>query len=119
MNKRLADVTHRRHKLLEKIDAQRVNLSELSLSWKTPMTLIDGGLKVVHFARNHRALTAGGLAALLAFRRKGVVGLALEGWRLLYLYPSILSLGLRFLFPSTRPSDEVDNSYEHTTKAYH
>jgi hypothetical protein len=107
MKKRLAAVAHRRRGLLEKIEAQRMEVAEISQHWEKPLALVDVGLKAVRFIRNHSALVAGGVAALLAWRREGIVGLAQKGWRLLYLYPSILAFGLKFLSLATRsPSAE-------------
>lgn len=74
-----------------------MEVAEISVHWQKPMAVVDTGLKAVRFLRNHPALVSGGVAALLAFRRKGIVGLAQEGWRLLYLYPSALSFGLKCL----------------------
>jgi hypothetical protein len=108
MKKRLSAVAHRRRGLLEKIEAQRMDVAEISVHWQKPLALVDAGLKAVRFIHNHPALMAGGVATLLAWRRKGIVGLAQEGWRLLFLYPAALSFGLKFLsFLATRsPSAE-------------
>ena len=107
MKNQLAALAHRRRELLEKIEAQRMEVAEISVHWQKPLALVDVGLKAVRFIRNHPALVSGGVAALLAWRRKGIIGLAQKGWRLLYLYPSILALGLKFLSSATRsPSAE-------------
>jgi hypothetical protein len=114
MKKRLAALAHRRRGLLEKIEAQRMEVAEISVHWQKPLALVDAGLKAVHFLRNHPALVAGVVAALLAFRRKGIAGLAQEGWRLLYLFPAILAFGLTFLSSATRsPSNERNTEVDH------
>ena len=110
MKKRLAALTHRRRGLLEKIEAQRIDVAEISVHWQKPLALVDVGLKAVRFVHNHPALMAGDVTALLAWRRKGIVGLALEGWRLLYLYPSALAFGLKFLSSATRSPNEKRNT---------
>jgi len=110
MKKRLAAIAHRRRGLLEKIEAQRIDVAEISVHWQKPLALVDVGLKAVRFIHNHPALMAGGVTALLAWRRKGIVGLALEGWRLLYLYPSALAFGLKFLSSATRSPNEKRNT---------
>ena len=102
MKKRLAALAQRRRRILEKIAAQRMDVAEISLHWQYPVALIDTGLKVVRSIHDHPALVAGGVAALLALRRKGIVGLALEGWRLLYLYPSLFSFGFKYLYTALR-----------------
>lgn len=85
MKKQLADLACRRRGLLEKIEAQRMEVAEISQHWQKPIALVDTGLKVVRFIRNHPALMTGGVAALLTLRRKGIIGLAQERWRLLRL----------------------------------
>lgn len=74
-----------------------MEVAEISLHWQKPLALVDAGLKAVRFIHSHPASVAGIVAALLAWRRKGIVGLAQKGWRLLYLYPSILAFGLKYL----------------------
>lgn len=107
MKKRLADLAYRRRVLLRKIEAQRMDVAEISLQWQQPLALVDAGVKAMRFINHHPVWVAGGVAALLAWRRKGVVGLAQKGWRLLYLYPSTLAFGLKLLSMATRtPSQE-------------
>ena len=107
MKKRLAELAYRRNRLLEKIETQRMDVADISLDLQKPLALADIGLKAVRFIRNHPGLVSGGFAALLSLRGKGVAGLAQKGWRLMYLYPSILSFGLKYLFSAFRsPSAE-------------
>jgi len=107
MKKRLAELAYRRSRLLEKIETQRMDVADISLDLQKPLALADIGLKAVRFIRNHPGLVSGGFAALLSLRGKGVAGLAQKGWRLMYLYPSILSFGLKYLFSAFRsPSAE-------------
>ena len=114
MKKRLANLAQRRRGLLAEIESQRSDMADISAQWQRPLALADTGLKAVRFVRNHPAWLAGGVAALLAFRRKGVVGLAMEGWRLLYLYPAVLTFGLKYLTSATRsPNEERDTEADH------
>jgi len=114
MKKRLADLACRRRELLEKIETQRVEVAEISQHWQKPLALVDTGLKAVRFIRNHPAWIAGSVAAFLALRRKGIAGLAHEGWRLLRLYPSTLFLGLKYLSSATRsPSEGRKTEVDH------
>lgn len=69
-----------------------MEVAEISQHWQKPLALVDAGVKAVRFIHNHPALVAGGMAALLALRRKGIAGLAQEGWRLLRFYPAFRSL---------------------------
>jgi len=96
MKKRLADLACRRRVLIEKIGIQRIEVAGISQCWQKPLALVDTGVKAVRFIHNHPAWVAGGVAAFLALRHKGIAGLAQEGWRLLRLYPAIFSLAARF-----------------------
>jgi hypothetical protein len=110
MKKRLAVLSCRRRVLLDKIEAQRVDVADISLDLQKPLALAGMGLKAVRFIHNHPGWVAGGFAALLALRGKGVAGLAKKGWRLIFLYPAIISFGLKYLFFKTRSPGEVLNS---------
>jgi len=110
MKKRLAELACRRRGLLEKIAAQRMEVAEISRHWQKPLALADAGLKAVRFIHNHPSLVAGGVAALLTMRRNGIVGLAQKGWRLLHLYPSILSFGFKYLSSAARSTSEMRNT---------
>lgn len=91
MTRRILGLAQRRHLLLQKIAAQRSELAQLSEQCQRPLTWLDTGLRTARYLRAHPAVLAGGVATLLSLRHKGVFGLAKSGWRLLYLYPSILS----------------------------
>lgn len=107
MNKRLATLAFRRQELLGKIAAQRIEVAEISRQWQKPLALVDKGMQGVRFIRNHPGAVSGGFAALMSLRGMGMAGLVQKGWRLLYLYPSILSFGLKYFFSATRsPSGE-------------
>lgn len=92
MKKRLADLACRRCELLGKIETQRMEVANISMHWEKPLALVDTGLNAMRFIRSHPALVAGGVAAFLALRRKGIVGLTQEVWRLLCLYPATFFL---------------------------
>lgn len=113
MKKRLADLACSRRGLLEKIESQRMEVAEISRHWQKPLALLDTGLMAVRFMRNHPALMVGGVAALLTLRRNGIAGLAQRGWRLLCIYPSILTFGLKYLSLAPRSSSEGRNTEGH------
>lgn len=109
MKKRLAALADRRRILLERIVIQRIEVAEIAAELKRPLALADAGMRVVRFMRDHPGLVSGGLVALLSLRGKGIAGQARKWWRLMYLYPFILSLGSRFLSGATRvPNGERD-----------
>lgn len=102
MKKRLAAIAHRRRALSETIEAQRMEVAYITRQWQKPLVLVDAGLKAVRFMRIHPGLVAGGVAVLLAWRREGTVNMVQKWWRLLYLYPAALSLGVGYLFSGIR-----------------
>lgn len=97
MNKHLARLAQRRLELLEQIEAQRMAMAESSQDLHKPLAVVDAGLHAVRLIYAHPVLFAGGMTALLTWRRNGIVGLAKNGWRLLYLYPSAIFFGLKYL----------------------
>ena len=110
MNKQLAELAEHRQRLLEIIKAQRMEVIEISMHWQAPITAFDTGMKVVRFMHNNPGLLAGSLVALLSLRGTGVAGLARKGWRLLYLYPAAISIGLKYLLSTPRSTGVVDDS---------
>jgi len=80
MKKRLADLAYRRCRLLEKIDAQRIEVAEISIHWQKPLALVDAGLKAAHFIHNHPTLMSGGVALLMALRPGRVWKWLQLGW---------------------------------------
>lgn len=105
MSNQYIQLAYRRKKLVQKISEQRTDMSELVQQWQKPLVLADSGLKAVNVMRNHPAWVAGGVTALLAWRLKGIVGLAKSGWRLAYLYPSAIFAGYKYLSALTSPRD--------------
>jgi len=116
MSNQLIELAYRRKKLVQKISEQRTDMLVLTQQWHKPLALADSGLKIVRVMRNHPAMVAGGLTALLAWRLKGIVGLAKSGWRLAYLYPSAIFAGYQYLSALTSPRDikhdEADDDLE-------
>lgn len=97
MKQRLADIVHRRRTLREKIRLQRSQVADITAQWQRPLALADTGLKAVRVIYRHPALVTGVVTAVLALRHKGVIAFAKGGWRLLYLYPSAIFFGLKYL----------------------
>lgn len=74
-----------------------MELAETSVHLRKPLAVVDVGLQAVRLIYDHPAWFAGAVTALLTWRRHGIVGLAKNGWRLLYLYPSAIFFGLKYL----------------------
>lgn len=82
MNKRLAEIASNRQRLLEQIESQRGEMAAIAQRWEKPLALADAGVEMLRFLRAHPIWVAGGLAVLLAARRKGVFDLLRKWWRL-------------------------------------
>jgi hypothetical protein len=96
MKKHLNEIACHRRLLLEKIRTQRMEVVEISLQLQKPLAMVDAGIKAVHFIRRHPTLVTSGAALLLAFRRRSLILMAQEGWRLLCLYPATAYLTQHF-----------------------
>jgi hypothetical protein len=110
MNKRLESVAIRRLEILEKIAAQRMELSEISQDFQRPLGVVDTGLKGINFIRSHPALMASLAGGFLALRRTGIVGWIQKGRSLLYLSPVILSAGSKIFSAVSRSSHVKKNT---------
>lgn len=93
--KSLLELQNQRTALIEKIGAQRQELAEIYHHFKSPLALIDKGIKVVRFVRGHPALAGGSVLAFWALRQHGILGLVKKGWQMAYVNPSILSYGTK------------------------
>jgi hypothetical protein len=108
MKKRLAVMANHRRILLERIETQRRDVADIFLDLQKPFALADTGLQAVRFIRNHPGWVAGSFAALLSLGGKGgkggksITSMAQKGWRWMFLYPAILTFGLKYLFPAFR-----------------
>jgi len=81
MNNSIPETMRRRGELLVRIAAQRECVAETVGAWRRPLALADRGWLVVRFLYARPALVVG-LASLLVFRRRGVGGVLLSGWRM-------------------------------------
>jgi YqjK-like protein len=107
MKRRLAKLAEHRQRLLARTGNQRMELAEIARNWQTPLAVFDAGMKAACFIHKNPGLVGGGLVAFLSLRGTGVAGLARKGWRLLYLYPAAISLGLKYLLSSPCAAGDV------------
>lgn len=107
MNQRLADIVQRRRTLREKIRLQRTLVADIAVQWQRPLALADTGMKAVRVIYRHPALVTGVVTAVFALRHKGVIAFAKGGWRLLYLYPSAIFFGLKYLASVVSPASDT------------
>ena len=95
--KSLLEIQHHRSEIIEKIDAQRKELAEISQHFKSPLSVVDKGVQVARFIRGHPALASGSVLAFWALRRYGVLVLARKAWRAIYVNPTLLSYGSKLI----------------------
>lgn len=81
MNERMLELRQQRGELLARIAVQRGQVGEMVSRCEVPLALADQGLAALRFLRGH-PLLVGGVAALLVWRRKGLVGLFRRSWLL-------------------------------------
>ncbi len=106
MKAHFARLAQRRLEITERIEVQRLEMVEASVHLHKPLAVVDVGLHAVRLIYDHPAWFAGGMTALLTWRRHGIVGLAKNGWRMLYLYPSAIFFGLKYLSTVISPKKE-------------
>lgn len=107
MKDQFAHIAYRRLELLGQIEAQRMEMTVISQHLKRPLAVADVGLKAVHLIYQHPAWVAGIVTALITWRRHGLLHLVKHNWRLLYLYPSAIVVGLKYFSTKTLSSNEV------------
>ena len=110
MKKRLAELAANRQRLLEKIESQRMEVAAIAQRWQTPLALAGMAVEALRFIRHHPILVSGGAAALLALRRKGIVGMAREWWPLLKSYSSPFSFILKFFSSAMHAQSDEHNA---------
>lgn len=79
MNERLSAVMQRRNELLAEIASQREQVEQIGARWQAPLALADHGLAGLRYLRSRPVLVVG-LAALMVWRRRGVLGLLRTAW---------------------------------------
>lgn len=81
----LIEIARRKERLIARTAAQRAAVGESFLQLRGPIDVVDRGLEMARFLRGHPLLVAAVVAAVVAFRHRGVVSLAgglLTAWRL-------------------------------------
>ncbi len=104
--KSLSELERRRSAIIDKIDAQRIELAEIAQHFKSPLAVADKGVKVARFIREHPALASGSVLTFWALRRYGVLGLARKAWRTIYVNPAFLSYGSKLISRFGRASKD-------------
>ncbi len=97
MNSQLSAVTRRRGELLAAIACQREELAEIGVRLQTPLAYAERGAAVARFLRSNWLLIAG-VFAVLAIRRRGVVGAAGAVFRFWQRYRYFAAVAKKLLF---------------------
>ena len=82
---KLAEIARRKERLSARAESQRAAISANFRQLQGPIRIVDRGLEIVRFLRGHPLLVATVIAAVVAFRRRGLVSLtgrALSVWRI-------------------------------------
>lgn len=94
MNERLQAVMRRRGELLAQIASQREEVAQVGARWQGPLALAGRGLALLRSLYS-RPLLVAGVAVMLVWRRRGLVGLAKTGWKLWKGYRYLAALSAR------------------------
>jgi YqjK-like protein len=84
-NELLIDIARRKERLAARAQEQRLAIGESFRQWRDPIGIVDRGMGIARFLRAHPVFVAAAVAALVAFRRHGLVSLAgraFSAWRL-------------------------------------
>lgn len=81
MSERLTAVMQRRSELLAEIALQRDQVAQIGARWQAPLAIADQGLAGLRFLRSRPVLVAG-LAAMMVWRRRGILWLLRAAWKM-------------------------------------
>ena len=87
----LSAVMQRRDELLTMIASQREQMANIGARFQTPLAWADRGVAVARFLRSNPVLVAGAIA-VLAIRRRGVIGAVSAIWRVWKTYRSFTAI---------------------------
>jgi hypothetical protein len=81
----LIEIARRKERLIARAESQRAAIGANFRQLQGPIGVVNRGLGIVRFLRGHPLLVATVIAAVVAFRRRGVISLtggALSVWRI-------------------------------------
>jgi len=82
---KLVEIARRKERLIARAESQRAAIAANFRQLQGPIGVVDRGLKIVRFLRRHPLLVAAIIAAVVAFRRRGLASVAsraLSVWRI-------------------------------------
>lgn len=82
---KLVEIARRKERLIARAESQRAAIAANFRQLQGPIGVVDRGLEIVRFLRRHPLLVAAVIAAVVAFRRRGldsVASRALSVWRI-------------------------------------
>lgn len=95
MQQRMIEIMRRREQLIARASMQRSEVSRACRSWEKSIGIIDRGLAVAMFFREHPVLLAGVTALLMALGRRNLLGWVRRGWIAWRLYRSAGALAAK------------------------
>ena len=85
----LAEFARRKERLIARAEAQRATLGQGFTQLQGPIAIADQGLVVARFLKAHPVLVAVAVAALVAFRGRGLLSLAGRAYSVWRLWRSV------------------------------
>lgn len=79
-NAKLLELAERRAMLVSRAAAQRKELAQALTPWHGPLAVVDRGVSVFRYLRQHPALLAGAMVGVAVLRPKRVFSLVRSGW---------------------------------------
>jgi hypothetical protein len=99
MKNQLAEIAFRKEMILKEIDAQRLEVADISQHFEKPLKIFDMGQNAAQFLYRHPTILIGGFAVIMTLWRKGNYGLSA------FLSPP-LRFALNRIFSSPRSPDK-------------
>lgn len=80
MNQRLIQLIEHRVRLVDRAASQREALAQAAAPWRRPLAMIEHGLSIAHYLKQHPVLLFAGMAAIAVLRPRGIFNWAQRGW---------------------------------------
>ena len=93
---RRIEVARRKERLIARAEAERDVIAASFRRLEAPAGVIDRGLAVIHFLREHPLLVAAGVSAIVAIRGRGLLSMAGRGFAAWRVFRSLAAWAARF-----------------------
>lgn len=99
MKNQLAEIAFRKKMILKEIEAQRLEVANVSQHFEKPLKIFDMGQNAAQFLYRHPTILIGGFAVIMTLWRKGSFGLG-------FLLSPPLRFALNSIFSHSRSPDK-------------